>query len=608
MKKTIRIDTSYLAGWMRDYYLGLLSERFDFVEDSLKPDYVLVGTSQQNWVRGGDYVSHRIINDFPSSAIRIYLQHEAVGFDTTLYDYAVLFTDDLRMEDRVFFANFLSAGYFQALGHDVLERLHAPKGDPEALLREKTAFCNFIYSHGGVPEREILFDTLSRHGFVESHGKMLNNINPEEKRGAGSHYRKNWFDEGIELKRPSKFSIAAENALHPKGYYISEKIVTAMLANTIPVYWGNPGAGARYNSRSFVNCHDFESFDAVLERVIEIDNDDSLWCEMMAEPWMTPEQYRTAADNRDLLKEFLIHIFDPPLEEARRRPRGFWPGRYESAKKSLLADAAKYREQNRIDVPALREQHRQRLEGKPGFAGIEAAIAGLRALRRRLNKAQWGEFTGPPSDPFSRIANLAVDSAKKPSAGVKLAIAFYQGGGKWGVDRNRTFSARWLRDLVEGGLLESKTCPSKAYLHWGMMHMTGEPPVVAANPEVALACFAKAESSAFSKVRVLAMYYRAQTEFERGEMGKSLDALVRLLLAHPAEKAHALLIVNLLCDGFTLGDGQRKLLRSALRAETIGDIHSWEKPAFKKLPWGLRRKISRIRNLLEKQGYFAAKA
>lgn len=61
------------------------------------------------------------------------------------------------------------------------------------------------------------------------------------------------------MKKPYKFSIAFENAWYPG--YTSEKIVTSMLAGTIPIYWGNPDISREFNSASFINCHDFPTLD-----------------------------------------------------------------------------------------------------------------------------------------------------------------------------------------------------------------------------------------------------------------------------------------------------------------------------------------------------------
>lgn len=608
MKKTVRVNTSYLAEWMRDYYFSLLSEDFDFVEDPSNPEYVFVGTSQTNYTRGKDYISHRFLNDFPKSAIRIYLQHEAVGFDTTLFDYAVIFSDDLKLDDRVFFANFFSAGYFHTLGKDVFDRLDSPKEDPRILLSGKTAFCNFIYSHGGVPEREQLFRTLSRHRFVESHGKLLNNINPEEKLLAGRHYGRNWFEEGIDLKRNSKFSIAAENALHPKGYYLSEKIVSAMLANTIPIYWGNPEAGRMFNSAAFINCHDHSSFDDVLARVIEIDRDDDLWCGMMKEPWMTREQFLKASGNQAELKQFLTSILAQPMETARRRPRGFWAGRYENAKKGLLADARRSQERRRIVVPVLQAKFIERLDELLGVTQAESVISDLHSLRKRMTDEQWQEFLNPDSNPRARLMRLMIESTQSRRSKVKLAIAFYDGGRKWGVGSNRALGVRLLRELVEGGILDSANCPPKAYLYWGIVNMKGELPMVQQNPEVALECFRKVSDQAPERIRNLAIYHQALIQFQEKHIDQARQDFTILLLNDGVEPSQVPLLIDLLGHRVSLSNTQRNLAESAFDTGGIRNMKNWKKLRSADFPWKFRWNARAFTKSLEHRGYFAPQA
>ncbi|MES2474366.1 MAG: glycosyltransferase family 10 [Verrucomicrobiota bacterium] len=606
MRKTIRVNTYYLADWMRRYYFELLGEQFEFIEDLSNPEYVLIGANQTNYLRGDEYIANRFLLDVPDSTIRIYLQHEAVGFDTTLYDYAVLFSDDLKLDDRVFFANFFSAGYFQPLGNDLFERLNKPKADPRLLLSEKTAFCNFVYSHGGVPEREELFRTLSKHRFVESHGKLLNNINPEEKASAETHFRGNWFEEGIDIKSKSKFSIASENALHPKGYYLSEKIVTAMLANTIPIYWGNPEAGRIFNSRAFINCHDYASFDELLERVIEIDRNDELWCEIMSEPWMTPEQYRDAASNQDRLKQFLVNIFSQPLPAARRRPRGFWAGRFENTTKKLLVDAANYRRQQQINIPALQKKYMGRLAGNPGVAQIELVSSELRLLRKRMKDEQWQKFLNLEANPSARLMELMVASEKQSAAKVKLAIAFYDGGQKWGIESNRALGVRLLRELVEGGILESPRCPSKAYLYWGMANMTGIVPVLARNPEVALACFTKINDRAPEKVRNLAIHHKIVILLQENQFELAGQAFTELVLSQSLKKSQVPLLVDLLGQRAELSKSQRELACSILKNKGTKDVMNWKKLTSRKFPWRFRWSAWKFLKNLQAQGCFTS--
>jgi len=74
-----------------------------------------------------------------------------------------------------------------------------------------------------------------------------------------------------------KFTIAFENSSYPG--YTTEKLLQAFIAYKIPIYWGNPLIHKDFNTNSFINCHDYNNFEEVIERVIEVDKDDSLYRE-----------------------------------------------------------------------------------------------------------------------------------------------------------------------------------------------------------------------------------------------------------------------------------------------------------------------------------------
>lgn len=128
------------------------------------------------------------------------------------------------------------------------------------------------------------------------------------------------------LKSRYKFSIAFENASY-KGY-TTEKLITSMQADTIPVYWGNPNVGAEFNTKSFINCHDYKSFDDVIEKIKELDNDENAYKKMFAEPWLTPEQEAAAKARYKLFLKNFMHIFKQPKEDARRHSTGCWQNIY----------------------------------------------------------------------------------------------------------------------------------------------------------------------------------------------------------------------------------------------------------------------------------------
>ena len=111
----------------------------------------------------------------------------------------------------------------------------------------KTRFCNFVYSNPRCRYRNRFFHKLSRYRHVDAAGRLYNNL------GSGS----DGPNDKTELLASCKFTIAFENASYPG--YTTEKIVHAMLAHSLPIYWGNPCVERDFNTASFLNAHDFDS-------------------------------------------------------------------------------------------------------------------------------------------------------------------------------------------------------------------------------------------------------------------------------------------------------------------------------------------------------------
>ncbi len=136
-----------------------------------------------------------------------------------------------------------------------------------------------------MPLRNDFFTLLSKYKQVDAPGLCMNNMpplgghaSPDESRSSRS-----WTREKVDFLMSYKFTIAFENASYPG--YVTEKIIDAMHANSIPIYWGTPLVCKDFNSRSFVNCNDYKSFEDVVARIIEIDNDDELYAKYLAEPY-----------------------------------------------------------------------------------------------------------------------------------------------------------------------------------------------------------------------------------------------------------------------------------------------------------------------------------
>jgi len=163
--------------------------------------------------------------------------------------------------------------------------------DVEEVLGEKTGFCNFVFSNtrDGVCRNEF-FEKLSKYKKVDSAGRSLNNMGyvlPGRVGTRVGHYIT--YPEKMDFLSRYKFTIAFENNRSDYNLdsgYTTEKITEPMLSNSIPIYRGNPHIGEEFNSKSFLNRLDFNSDEELIERIIELDNDDNLYMEMLSEPWL----------------------------------------------------------------------------------------------------------------------------------------------------------------------------------------------------------------------------------------------------------------------------------------------------------------------------------
>ena len=151
------------------------------------------------------------------------------------------------------------------------------------IKKEKTKFCNFIYSQD-VAERNDFFKKLSQYKKIDSPGKCMNNMPP-----IGSHTDSkksrlsvNWVKEKLNFIKPYKFTIAFEN--YSKPGWVTEKLTQPFFVNSIPIYFGNSEVKRDFNTKSFLNYHDFNDMDKFIKYIIQVDNDDNLYKKYLEQP------------------------------------------------------------------------------------------------------------------------------------------------------------------------------------------------------------------------------------------------------------------------------------------------------------------------------------
>lgn len=182
-----------------------------------------------------------------------------------------------------------------------------------SILDEKPYFANFIAGHESEFNiRGDFFKKLSKYKRVESPGKYLNNMSDSQV--------VSFLDSSkTDFQRKCKFTLCFESTKH-EGF-VTEKITDAFYSDTIPVYYGSSTVTDIFNSEAFINCSDFDSFDDVVNKIIELDNDDEKYLEMLRQPIFVQKNF--VDETLKKIEDFLVYIFDQPLESAYRRSRVF---------------------------------------------------------------------------------------------------------------------------------------------------------------------------------------------------------------------------------------------------------------------------------------------
>ncbi len=160
-------------------------------------------------------------------------------------------------------------------------------------LAHKSRFCNFIFSNPSCAPRNRLLQRLQRYKRVDCGGRCFNNVGGR-------------VPNKYEFQRSCKFSIAFENSSHPG--YLTEKLSDAFRSDTIPLYWGDPLANKFFNADAFLHQDNFRDVDALVERVIELDQNDELYLKMLRQPAYVGGEMPSQFRRENVLKFFVDTI------------------------------------------------------------------------------------------------------------------------------------------------------------------------------------------------------------------------------------------------------------------------------------------------------------
>lgn len=272
------------------FWMNLLSKFYNVQLTEKDPDYFFFNESDFTHL------------SYPK-AIKIFYTGENIHPNFNLCDYAIGF-DYLDFGDRYHrFPVYMVSQFYNEAETALAKDNHFSDTLKFTLedLHKKTEFTSFVYSNYlAESTRETFFKALSAYKKVNSGGGYLNNIGGKTKNK-------------MEFESAHKFSIAFENSSN--SGYTTEKLPNALSAKTIPIYWGNPDIGKEFNTKRFINCMDYASFDDVVQQVKLLDQNDDLYLNMINQPVISSYNFNTA---HDALEKFICNIIEQPKLEAKR--------------------------------------------------------------------------------------------------------------------------------------------------------------------------------------------------------------------------------------------------------------------------------------------------
>ena len=246
---------------LASFFHYVLSSRYDIEFDNDTPDFLIFGDDRL----APDQFNRKFTKD---RCIKIFYTGENCRPENFDCHYAISFDHNFEpwhYRLPLFVIYMWSWQYIHKMKYQ-MDYIFNPE------YKEKDSFCSFVVSNPNCKERNEFFKLLNNYKKVDSGGKLFNNIDKSIEGEQGK----------IDFLSTRKFNICFEPYSHPG--YVTEKILHAFYAGTVPIYWGSDTIASDFNPEAFINVHDFRSFDDAIEHIKEVDNDEELYHSYVTAP------------------------------------------------------------------------------------------------------------------------------------------------------------------------------------------------------------------------------------------------------------------------------------------------------------------------------------
>jgi len=152
--------------------------------------------------------------------------------------------------------------------------------------RMRPGFSSLVSSHAPYPRKE-LFSLLRRVGRVDAPGAAFHNMEWPEDIPGNTH-----LDGKLTFLSRYRFNICPENSrTRGSGGYTTEKLTQALMAGSIPIYWGDSIDEEVFNPARVI-IFDGYNEESVVSTVLKLENDQDFRINWFSQPILAPSAPR----------------------------------------------------------------------------------------------------------------------------------------------------------------------------------------------------------------------------------------------------------------------------------------------------------------------------
>lgn len=265
-----------------NFFYKLLSENYT-IELSENPEFLFYSSYGQEYLK--------------YNCIRIFYASENLRPDFLQCDYALSFDYNKKANHfrlPLYHLYIDGHGYYDKLTKKITAE------EATAIWKQKTKFCCMLVSNPNSKERINFFNALSKIKKVDSGGSYLNNIGYT-------------IEDKMAFIKDYKFVFAFENSSYPG--YTTEKILEPLITNCIPIYWGNSRIEKDFNADCFVNASNYSDYESLIEKLMEIDNQDNKAIAMI-----TQKKVAENANDHLLIKQGVLNFLSKIINAGKKLP------------------------------------------------------------------------------------------------------------------------------------------------------------------------------------------------------------------------------------------------------------------------------------------------